>query len=191
MTTGGGLMMTFPILETERLHLVEIGQEFRDNYFGIMSLDEVTKYYGMESLKNVEQASKIIESFSNNFLNKRAIRWGIKDKDNQEFIGTLGFNNVSLLHKRAEIGYEIHPHYWRSGYTSEAIKEVLRYAFEELDLYRVGAVIFPENTASIRLIKKMGFVEEGLLRGYLFQHNQSNDALMFSLIKSEWEMEGR
>jgi [ribosomal protein S5]-alanine N-acetyltransferase len=183
----GGELMLFPILETERLHLIEIGQQHSQKYYEIMSLDEVTRYYGMENLKSVEEAEKMIDSFKNNFLSNRGIRWGIILKENQQFIGTVGLNNLNLPNKRAEIGYEIHPDYWRKGFTSEAVKEVLRYSFEELGLYRIGAVTYPENIASSSLLKKLGFKEEGLLRGYIYQKNRSNDAFIFSLLRTEWK----
>ncbi|QPA32491.1 GNAT family N-acetyltransferase [Thermaerobacillus caldiproteolyticus] len=179
--------MLFPTLETERLHLVEIGQQHSQKYYEIMSLDEVTRYYGMENLKSIEEAAKMIDSFKNNFLSNRGTRWGIILKENQEFIGTVGLNNLSLPNKRAEIGYEIHPDYWRQGFTSEAVKEVLRYSFEELGLYRIGAVTYPENIASSSLLKKLGFKEEGLLRGYIYQKNRSHDAFIFSLLRTEWK----
>jgi ribosomal-protein-alanine N-acetyltransferase len=177
----------FPKLETERLNLIEIGHEYTKNYYDIMSRDDVTKYYGMDSLKNEKEASKMIDSFHTTYKNKKGIRWGIILKENQEFIGTIGLNNLNLAGKKAEIGYEIHPTYWRSGITTEANKVVLAYSFEQLGLFRIGAVTFPDNNASSNLLKKLGFKEEGRLRGYLYQNNQSNDALVFSLLRTEEE----
>ncbi len=88
--------------------------------------------------------------------------------------------------KKAEIGYELDPFYWKQGITTEAVKVVLRYSFEELQLFRVGAVTYPQNEVSMRLLKRLSFKEEGLLRGYLYQNNQSHDAVIFSLLKTEW-----
>ncbi len=150
-----------------------------------MSRDVVTKYYGMNSLTSKDQAAKIIDSFHNTFKSKKGIRWGIVLKENGVFIGTIGLNNLNLAGKKAEIGYEIHPTYWRNGMTTEAMKAVLTYSFEELDLFRIGAVTFPENTASSQLLKKNGFKEEGTLRGYLYQNNKSNDALVFSILRTD------
>ncbi|MCU9613550.1 GNAT family N-acetyltransferase [Caldibacillus lycopersici] len=178
--------MDFPVLETERLRLVEIGKEHTESYFSILSREDVTKYYGMDSLMSLEDAAKIIASFAANFNCERSIRWGIVLKENDEFIGTLGLNNLNKWSKKAEIGYEIHPHYWRKGYTSEAVKAVLAYAFEELLLFRVGAVTFPANDSSNNLLKKLGFQREGYLRGYLYQNQQSYDAFIFSLLATEW-----
>ncbi|EDL65957.1 GNAT family N-acetyltransferase [Bacillus sp. SG-1] len=179
--------MSFPELETARLKLVEITLERKERYFEIMSLESVTRYYGMESLERIEQAEDIIKSFRTGFENKRSMRWGIVIKDTGAFIGTVGLNNMQIGNKKAEIGFEIHPDYWSCGYTSEAAQAVIRYAFEELHLFRMGAVTFLENKASIGLLEKMGFIKEGILRGFIYQNGVSNDTNVFSLLHPEWK----
>lgn len=179
--------MKFSEFDLERIILKEITLQDTKAYFNIMKLDEVTRFYGMESLKTEEEAAAIIQSFAEMFQSKRAIRWGIILKETQAFIGTVGLNSLQIKNKKAEIGYEIHPDYWRKGYTSEAVKAILQYAFIDLGLYRIGAVTFPENTASNSLLTRLGFQQEGLLRGYLYQDNQSNDAAIFSLLQPQWE----
>ncbi|TFD93627.1 GNAT family N-acetyltransferase [Jeotgalibacillus sp. R-1-5s-1] len=179
--------MSFPELETNRLKLTMMSEEYVDPYFEIMSNDEVTKFYGMDSLKHKDDAEKIISSMKNTYESKRGIRWGMVLKETGEFVGTLGLNNLNIPGKRAEIGYELAPAYWGQGMTSEAVKEVLRYSFYELGLYRVGAVTYPQNEASIQLLKRLGFEQEGLLRGYLYQNEQSHDAVVFSLLEPDFE----
>lgn len=180
--------MLFPTLETERLKLIEITPIHTLSIFEILSLDEVTRYYGTERFTSTEEARKLIEVFQKNFYEKRAMRWGIVLKENKKFIGTLGLNGLQLKNKKAEIGYEIHPSFWRKGYTSEAIKEVLRYSYQELKLNRIGAVVYLENEASSNLLQKLGFKKEGVLRDYLFQNNSYHTTSMFSLLKREWEL---
>ncbi|UFU00730.1 GNAT family N-acetyltransferase [Radiobacillus kanasensis] len=179
--------MNFPTRETNRLHLVQITSEHVDGYFDIMSRPDVTKYYGMDPLHEQKQAFKMIESFQTTYENHRGIRWGMLEKGTNRFIGTIGLNNWSTWSKRAEIGYELHPVFWRKGYATEAIQNILEYSFLELDLFRMGAVTFPENEASNKLLRKIGFKQEGVLRGYLFQTNQSHDAFVFSILRPEWE----
>jgi [ribosomal protein S5]-alanine N-acetyltransferase len=179
--------LEFPTLATSRLHLVEIRKQHTDAYFNIMSQDIVTKFYGMDSLQHKEQATQIIESFNQTFQRGTGIRWGIILKESGTFIGTVGLNNLVKRMKRTEIGYEIHPNYWSNGYTSEAVKRVIDFCFQELGLHRIGAITFPENKPSWSLLQKLHFEKEGLLRGYLFQHGRSNDAFVFSLIRPEWE----
>lgn len=177
----------FPVLETERLHLVQITKEHVESFYSIMSQEEVMKYYGMNSLKNIDEAQRIIDSFENTYRSRRGIRWGITLKETDEFAGTLGLNNLNLWSKKAEIGFELAPLHWNKGISTEAVTEVLRYAFGELNLYRVGAVTYPQNKPSIQLLKRLGFSKEGLLRGYLHQNNQFHDAFIFSLLRTEWE----
>jgi len=179
--------MEFPVLETERIELVQIGKQYAAPFLDIMSRDNVTKYYGMDSLVNPEEAERIIDSFQTTFELNRGIRWGIVLKENGRFAGTIGLNNLNLRGKKAEVGYELHPDYWGKGLVREASAAVLEYAFTKLDLFRIGAVTFPENTVSSGLLKKLGFTEEGRLRGYLYQRHQSHDALVFSLLKPEWQ----
>jgi ribosomal-protein-alanine N-acetyltransferase len=179
--------MEFPELETNRLKLVQVKEEHTQSFFEIMSKDEVTKYYGMNSLKSIEDASKIVESFQQTYESKRGIRWGIVLKETGDFVGTLGLNNLSTWSKKSEIGFELHPSYWNKGITTEAVKEVLRYSFEDLELFRMGAVTYPQNEPSIQLLQRLGFSKEGLLRGYLYQNNQSHDAFIFSLLRTDWK----
>lgn len=183
--------MEFTILETERLRLENVEEEDAASLFNIMSREEVTVYYGMEPLVHEEEAVEVIRSFHASLHAKRGMRWAIRLKETDDFIGTIGLNNLNLKAKKAEIGYELHPDYWRRQLMQEAIHGVLKHAFGKLDLYRIGAVTFPENISSNRLLEKLGFSLEGRLRGYLHQQNQSHDAFIFSLLRTEWVAEDR
>lgn len=179
--------MTFPILDTKRLKLIEITHYHLDSIFTILSMEEVTKYYGTDPLTLPAEATKLIDMYHKNFIDKRGIRWGIKLKENQQIIGTIGLNGLQLKNKRAEVGYELHPAYWRQGYTTEALKEVLSFSFRQLGLHRVGAFVYPDNIISLNLLQKFGFTNEGLLRDYMYQNNQFHDTYVLSLLKDEWE----
>lgn len=176
--------MTFPVLETDRLHLVEVNKEHAQGLFDNFSNPAVVQYYGMDPMTELAQAEKLVERFKNSFLTGHSMRWAIIRKEDNRFVGTIGLNNLSKGMKRAEIGFEMHPDFWRSGITSEALKAVLYYSFTEMGLHRMGAVTFMDNVASIKLLEKHGFEQEGILRSYLFQGGQSFDARVFSVLKS-------
>jgi ribosomal-protein-alanine N-acetyltransferase len=175
----------FPILETERLILREITKADCEDIFACFSNNDVTRYYGQESFQNIEQAEQLIEFFSKNYNEKRGIRWGIERKGIKGIIGTVGFNAWLPKHKRAEIGYEVHPEQWRKGYISEAVCKVLSYGFEVMDLTRIGAVVFIDNEASNNLITKIGFQKEGVLRKYIYQNGVAYDTNIYSLLNNE------
>ena len=172
----------FPILETGRLLLREIVIEDVQSIYECFSNHDVTRYYGQDTLSSREEAKQFIDFFSKNYKEKRGIRWGIQIKGKEGIIGTIGFNAWSPRHRRAEIGYELHPDYWRKGYASEAISEVISFGFKELNLMRIGAVVFVENEASNELLKKLGFEKEGVLRNYMYQNGKAHDTYIYSIL---------
>ncbi|MTD31134.1 GNAT family N-acetyltransferase [Planomicrobium sp. YIM 101495] len=180
--------MVFPLIETKRLQLVELTQQHADRIFEILTENEVIRYYGMDKLAGRLEAEELISSFHTYYQIRQGIRWGIVLKETGEFIGSIGLNNMKLRLKRSEIGYELHPDHWKRGYISEAMAGVLSYAFEELGIFRMAAITFPQNEKSNGLLLKMGFELEGTLRGYLFQGEKSHDALVFSLLRTDWAL---
>ncbi|MBR7794485.1 MAG: GNAT family N-acetyltransferase [Bacillota bacterium] len=173
----------FPTLETDRLVLRELTNEDAEGIFACFSNDDLTRFYGQETLKSIEEAEKFVDFFSKNYSEKRGIRWGIERKGTNGIIGTIGFNAWSPKHKRAEIGYEIHPEQWRKGYISEAVSKVLSYGFDLMGLNRIGAVVFIENDASNKLLEKVGFQKEGVLRDYMYQGGKAYDTYVYSLLR--------
>lgn len=174
----------FPTLETDRLLLREISKNDAEGIFSCFSNEKVTRYYGQETLVNIEQAKAFVDFFANSYVEKKGMRWGIEIKGHQGIIGTIGFNAWSPKHKRAEIGYEIHPDHWRKGYTFEAISKVIQYGFDELALSRIGAVVLLDNEASNNLLIKSGFKKEGVLRDYMYQNGVAYDTNVYSILKN-------
>ena len=173
----------FPILETERLLLREIVTEDAPTIYQALSNPEVVRFYGQEALTNIIEAQQIIGLFATQFAEKRGIRWGIQRKGEKSLIGTVGFHAWSPKHKRVEIGYELDQPYWGKGYAKEAITAAINYAFQEMDITRIGAVVFTENKASYELLLKLGFQQEGVLQNYLYQYGIPNNANLYSLLK--------
>lgn len=173
----------FPTLDMERLQLREITKADAGDVFACFSNERVTRFYGQETLNNIEQAEVFIDFFANSYNEKRGIRWGIEVKGRPGIIGTIGFNAWSSKHMRAEIGYEIHPEHWRKGYTFEAVSKVIEYGFNEFGLTRVGAVVFIDNEASNQLLTKAGFQREGILRQYMYQNGKAYDTYVYSILK--------
>lgn len=173
----------FPILETDKLILREITFDDAEAIFACFSNELVTRYYGQEPLQKIEQAVAFVDHFAKIYREKRGIRWGIELKGTNGIIGTIGFNNWSPKHKKAEIGYELHPDHWRKGYASEAVQAVQSYGFQHLDLNRIGAIVFTENEASSSMLLKLGFQKEGILQQYMVQNGVAHDTIMYALLK--------
>ena len=175
----------FPLMQTERLILREIKEKDEEVIYQIFSNEKVTQYYGMNPFTTREQATNIITHFQTIFHNKRGIRWAMERVEDQTVIGTIGFNNWSTIHHRAEIGYELLPEFWGKGYATEGIKQVVNYGFSDMNLTRIGAIVFTENKASQYILEKLGFQKEGILKSYMYQHEKANDCISYSLIKEK------
>lgn len=89
--------------------------------------------------------------------------------------------------RSAYLGYFIGAPYARRGYTSEAVSLMLRYAFKQLKLHRVEANIQPGNVASIALVKRAGFVNEGYSRRYLKIGGQWRDHERWAILHEDWK----
>ncbi len=77
--------------------------------------------------------------------------------------------------------------YRRKGFGSDAIRLILRYAFSELNLHRVGLTVFGYNTQAIRAYEKAGFVREGALREGIRRDGRHYDVILMGILRPEWE----
>ncbi|WP_335872006.1 GNAT family N-acetyltransferase [Bacillus sp. 2205SS5-2] len=173
-------------LQTNRLVLREITEEDAEALFLYFSQDVAMKFYGQNPFQHLDQAVRLTRAMKNAEIEKKAFRWGMESKETGKLIGTIGFNQYQPWNNKAEIGYDLNPEYWRKGYTEEALRAILSYGFEELDLHRIGATVFLENEPSYKLLEKLGFSREGVLRDYLYSYESFHDVFMYSLLKWEW-----
>jgi RimJ/RimL family protein N-acetyltransferase len=78
------------------------------------------------------------------------------------------------------------PEYWGKGYGSDALQLILRYAFDELSLYRVGLNVISNNERAIHTYEKAGFIREGAQREYCHRDGQRFDLVYFGILEPEW-----
>lgn len=175
----------FPILHTERLELVEITQSHFTDLFEIFKDERATQYYNILPFKTEEEAQKYLDWFSTRYKEKLGIRWGIKLKSRKGIIGTAGFNNYQRNH-RASLGYDLHVSHWNKGYITEALAEILNFGFHILEINRVEAEVMKGNIASVKVLHKLGFRNEGTLREWMYWNGVHYTMTMFSLLKKEF-----
>ncbi|MGD6993607.1 GNAT family N-acetyltransferase [Sutcliffiella horikoshii] len=177
------MLKPVPMLRTERLQLRSLTLRDSDVIFSYFSQPEMTRFYGMEPFQTRIEADKFIKDFIDDYTS--LYRWGIVEKETNSLIGTCGFHAISEKHQRAEIGYEIDIPYWGKGYATEAIGALVHFGFEAMNFHRIGANVYPENVGSRKVLEKLGFTHEGLLRGYLYQGGTFHDANVFSILRED------
>jgi len=106
-----------------------------------------------------------------------------------EAVGSIGLHEVNEVWGRAEAGYWITPDAQGNGYATDALATLVEYAFDELRLHKVYAHAYETNPASRRVLEKVGFREEGLLREAAFVDGEYVDLYRYGLLEGEWRGE--
>ena len=103
----------------------------------------------------------------------------------QAFIGIGSLIPQKQEHRiNAEIGYWIGEPYWGKGYATAAVKQLVTFAFEELDLLRVYAGVYDYNIASMRVLEKSGFQKEAIMRSSIIKEGKLHDEHVYSIRKA-------
>ena len=117
--------------------------------------------------------------------------WCIETEDGQP-IGNLGLHAIDETHGRATLGIAIgEKDHWGRGYGTDAIRQVLGYAFRELGLRRVDLHVDEDNVRGIRCYEKCGFVREGLLRGHRLRLGEPVNCVVMAVLREDWERGAR
>ncbi len=176
---------SFPEFMTDNLRLREMVASDAEAVHRIFADKEVTQFYDLDRFTDIRQASDLIRRQRMRFERGEGLRWGITQQANNIVIGTVGFV-FSQGNAQGGIGYDLARPYWRMGIMTEALGLVIRYGFSGLRLNRIQALVIPGNDASLGLLEKLGFTEEGLLRDYAYFKGRYNDLICFSLLKDEF-----
>lgn len=121
------------------------------------------------------------------FNAKRTAGTGLAICDADGPIGSVGLTLREADYRHsAEIGYWLGRRFWGRGITPVAVNAVVRYAFETLGLIRLEAHIFARNQQSARVLEKVGFKREGLLRQASMKEGEALDNVLYALLRDEW-----
>ncbi|HHD2751669.1 TPA: GNAT family N-acetyltransferase [Clostridium perfringens] len=179
--------LEFPIVETKRFILKEIEEKYKENFINLFSDEDVMKYSGTEVSNPEKQVDFYLKKVKVMYKEKKVIRWAIVNKESKEFIGDIGFYNMDFYSNNTEIGYTVAKKFWRQGVASECIKAIENFAFENLSMNRIVAMIDSNNISSIKLLEKLGFHRDGILREHYYNKNRDEyiNICVYSVIKSD------
>ena len=177
-------MRTFPSLTTTRLHLRCLTVEDAETLLELYSREEVTRYSEMPTLTTLGQARGVVQKLVADTEQNTGITWAITLSADQRMIGLAGAqwhqHNYSAL-----LSYDLLPAYWRQGFGTEAVTAVCRHMFDHTTINRITATTTIDNAASRRLLLKLGFSEEGVLRDWALWKGNYMDLRCFSLLRRD------
>lgn len=175
-------------LETERLVIRDWMFKDVDEAQKYASDPEVSKYmdWGPNSIR--ETKDFIREAISSaKEKPRRAYELSIEYKLVNKVIGGIGLSIKDLSYSTAMLGYALNKDYWSKGIVSEASKEMLRFAFSDLDLHRVYATTDSKNLGSQRVLEKCGFRKEGHMVEDINVKGAWRDTFLYAILKREWK----
>ncbi|MFX1475235.1 MAG: GNAT family N-acetyltransferase [Promethearchaeota archaeon] len=120
----------------------------------------------------------------------RAHVFGIEFNETQQLIGTCGLHAISPIHRSTELGIAVwNKDYWGKGLGTEALRLLLDYAFNQLNLHRVWLRVIEDNERAIHIYLKVGFQHTGRLRQCVFKQGGYQDLLIMDILEDEYHKE--
>lgn len=175
-----------PVLESARLRLRAFRDDDLHDLFAVHADPEVMRYWSFPAWTELEQARPRLENAKSGCDPARLLCWAMAKRDDDRLIGGVTLFAIQSEQGRAEIGYSLGSAHWGQGLAREALQLVLDHAFGALQLRRVEADIDPRNEASVRLIERLGFVREGVLRERWLVAGELQDSALYGLLAREW-----
>lgn len=180
----------FITLETERMILRDHRFSDLETHHGLFS-DETAMYYlqDIQTHSIAESEANLIFAMEEIGRKDRAhIFLRMEDKRTGSHIGEIGYTVSAFtpLCKLTDLGYFIYPRCWKQGYTSEAVKALLRFAFMEDNVFRMSVGCLKENAGSERVMRKCGFIKEAEFKQFVWHDGKLKDRVVYRLLKDEW-----
>lgn len=181
---------SFPRIQGKRMRLRGPTPDDADDLFALFSDPEVMRYWSRAPMRERGEAEGLIGEMLEAFERRELLNWVIATPDDRA-VGTCTLFRFDPRHRRAEVGYALRSDHWGRGLASEAVSLAIDWALRTLDLHRVEADIDPRNDASRRVLERLGFHSEGVLRERFFVGDSATDSELFGVLASEWRERNR
>lgn len=176
----------FPELAAPRLRLRALSCDDAGDLYAVFSNPRAMRYWSSPPMTEPAQAAAYIEQIRRWFAGRGGMQWGIARHDDDRVIGTVTLFMFMPEHHRCEVGFILNPDFWGQGLASEAVARALAYAFDDLRMERIEADVDPRNLSSQRMLERLGFQHEGLMRERWRVAGETQDGLMLALLRREF-----
>ena len=170
------------ILKTERLNLRPLEAEDAAAIHLMMSDAEVMAFWDSEVIDDPALTLDVVERQLDEAARDEARYWTMQLAADGGFLGLCDLSEIDRRHSRADVGFMVARRYCGGGYTFEAMHAVIGHAAQGLRLKRLQARTHLGNVRSMRLLDRLGFKREGLLRGYVERDGERRDCVLFGLL---------
>jgi ribosomal-protein-alanine N-acetyltransferase len=155
--------------------------------FELGSDPDVTRFFSWGPYRSEDEAVAFVESLDRQRTSGERFELAIVKNGADRPIGITGLSDFSRRDRRAVIGTWLGREHWGSGANRESKALLLAMAFRALGLIRVSALASPQNVRSIAALTRLGFVHEGVLRGWHIHGGVPRDVAVLRMLRDEWE----
>jgi len=181
-----------PDVETARLRLRALREEDAPDVFAYAGDPEVARFVTWQPHRTVADSLGFIHDYAlANYARRVPDPFALELRARPGVVGTAGCFWASETHRTLELGYALARPLWGRGLVAEAAGAVLDYVFASYSVERVQARCFTGNERSLRVMEKLGFAREGILRAALYKDGSTHDAHICSVLRGEWEARRR
>ncbi|MEC5161110.1 MULTISPECIES: GNAT family N-acetyltransferase [unclassified Janthinobacterium] len=174
-------------LTTERLTLRSIEKSDADAHFAIFSDPAVMRYWSSVAWTDMAQAHAEVQRTLDAYADGSTLCLGVVLRTTGEMVGVVTLYSIHHESRRCGLGYALAQAHWGKGYLGEAVATMLAHGFGELNLNRVEADVDPRNSASEKLLQRMGFQKEGYMPQRWIVNGEVGDTVFYGLLRSGWE----
>lgn len=177
-------MKYFKKLVGERIYLSPRNTEDLEKFTEWMNDFQITDYTGRSGmLVTLDSEKKYLEENSS-----PQATFVIVTLDKNEMIGTVGLERINNIHRTATLGIFIgNKEYWNNSYGTEAIRLILDYGFNYMNLHSVKLELMSFNERALKCYKKCGFKEAGRIRESRYINGKYYDTIFMDILKSEFK----
>lgn len=172
------------MLKGEKIYLRRLTEhDISDDYLMWMNDYETVKYTESRHYAHTKES---LLAFVSSVSNDSNYCFAIIDNLTDKHIGNIKIGNIHPIYKYADVGLILgDKNFWGKGIATEAISLCVKFAFQQLKLYRLYAGIYNSNIGSIKAFEKNGFIREGCERKKCIFEEKREDALIFGIINEE------
>jgi ribosomal-protein-alanine N-acetyltransferase len=183
MEINKAIFDTFPILETDRLIMREIRASDADKIFKMRSNGRINQFIARNEMGKFEKSIELVERTISAYNNGQGIGWAGVLRGKDEIIGTCGFNQIDYQNLRAEIGGELSIDYWGRKIALEAVRAIVQFGFEQMNLHAIEAKVSPMNRGAVFILNTLEFKKEAHFKDRIFFNGQFSDMAVYTLIR--------
>ncbi len=176
-------------LQTERLKLNEVSLSDLEAIHQLHSLPETDAFNTLGIPATIQTTESVLVEWvgQQKILPRTSYVFCITLTKTAQFVGLIAMQSGKANFKSAEVWYKMHPAFWRQGYATEALKEIMRFGFVDAGLHRIEAGCAVENSASIKVLEKAGLTREGRKRKVLPIRGNWVDNYFYAILETDFE----